>query len=782
MSYRDVAKDYNDAFGFNVIPLVNKIPIMDWSRWHVEEMRFDDIDKLGWHVRVNGLGTISGVNDLRCLDFDNVVDENFVYEFAEALGLGKDYVWIVKSGSGKGFHIWFYCENEDYYLEGIGGEKSYYKFEPRKNKKCDHVELRWKNCQTVLPPSKHPSGNEYKFVNMKSSGIPELEPGKVWIGKLLESIKKLCVIEDSNSDKKTVNSKSGSNNGRKRTLYKYEKKLLDDASDFIKGTIDNYDDWLKLGFALAEIGEAGREYFVRISSDNKKYNDCEESINKKFDGLLKDYRGDITLGTFFEIAKKYGWVKPRKHFWRIDDNKAVIIRAELIELLEEEGFGKIFIGDENIFVRVCNNVATETNNVRIKDFVLDYIDDVINEDWVKRLVKESLIKGARTIFGDATLECMQTLELHFLRDNKETSYFFFDNYFVEVNKGYVNVKGYDLLEGVIWERQKIDRKFVRGNSDCVFKEFLKNICRNESKRLSALKSAIGYLLHNYKNPACTKAIIFVDEKLSENAFGRSGKGLIGGAVSKLRNAVKIDGKNFNFDKSFAFQAVDIDTEIMFFDDVIKKFEFERLFSILTEGLTIEKKNRNSIHIDFEDSPKVLITTNYSVNGSDDSSKDRQFVVEFSDHYNARHKPTDDFGKLFFSEWDNDEFNRFDNFMTGCCQYYLQHGLVEYDYVNLTRKKLIDETSTEFEEFISGIVLGTEHNKKELFKRFQEEYEDYEKLRQNTFTKWTKVYANLYELDVHERKSGRERYFALTKKGERFIAQTESGRSDDELGF
>lgn len=94
----------------------------------------------------------------------------------------------------------------------------------------------------------------------------------------------------------------------------------------------------------------------------------------------------------------------------------------------------------------------------------------------------------------------------------------------------------------------------------------------------------------------------------------------------------------------------------------------------------------------------------------------------------------------------------------------------------------NETTQEFEEFINTIELGREYNKKDLFNRFKEEYENFDKLKQNTFTKWTKVYANLYELDVHERKSGKERYFTLTKKGEKFVPAVDFGQMDGELGF
>ncbi|KUG26670.1 hypothetical protein ASZ90_003492 [hydrocarbon metagenome] len=777
INFREIAKDYNNVFGFNVIPLEDKIPKLNWNIWQTTVMDLSDIDKLGWNVRTNGIGAISGIDGLRCLDFDDVEDVSIVYDFAEKLDLGKGYLWIVKSGSGKGYHIWFYCFDEDDYLEGLGGEKAYYKYKLKVDGLCEHLEVRWKNCQTVLPPSLHPSGGKYEFVNVKDGGLPIDGPKSIWIGKLLEMLKGKCVVETSKvkreiSETKTTNKK----------LRDYDEKLLNDAVKFITGGINNYDDWLRIGFALASLDEDGREYFVKISSGNPKYNDSEADLNKKFDRLLKDYSGEITLGTFFEIAKNYGWEKPKKHFWNFEDGAAKINVNELKELLEEEGFGKIYIGNEPFFIRVNENVISDVTIPQIKDYIYGYVDESRLDQKRKNIVKEKLIRSARTILTESVLTFLNTVEPQFVKDKKDKAYFFFRNGFVEVTKDTIEHKPYSKLNGCIWEKQKIDRKYIESDSHTVFKQFLSNVSGFDETRILALKTAIGYCLHGYRNPAITKAIIFIDEKLSENAFGRSGKGLVAEAVSQIRNLLKIDGKNFRFDKAFAFQSVNLDTEIIFFDDVKKNFHFEKLFSILTGGLTVEKKNRNEFNIPFDEVPKVLIATNYSIQGSDDSSRDRQFVIEFADYYNAKHKPTDDFEKLFFNEWDGTEFAKFDNFMMECCQLYLREGLCEYDYVNLTRKKLIDETEPEFEEFIRELELNKEYSKKDLFKRFQEEYPDFDKLKQHTFTKWTKVYANLYDLDVHERKSGKDRYFALVKKGEEFIPLPDFGQIEGGLGI
>jgi hypothetical protein len=148
-------------------------------------------------------------------------------------------------------------------------------------------------------------------------------------------------------------------------------------------------------------------------------------------------------------------------------------------------------------------------------------------------------------------------------------------------------------------------------------------------------------------------------------------------------------------------------------------------------------------------------------GVDDSTLDRQFVVEFSDYYNKSHCPIDEFGENFFENWDDSKWNPFDNFMLGCVQLFLKNGLLEYDHVNLLQKQLIDSTRPEFVEFIQEIELGKEFEKRELFEEFKKEYPDFESSKQNTFTTWIKKYASLKELKLTERRSGTKKFFSLS---------------------
>ena len=66
---------------------------------------------------------------------------------------------------------------------------------------------------------------------------------------------------------------------------------------------NDYADRLMLGFALAELGEAGRGYFHTVSSHNKKYD--REKCDRKFSECLRT-ASRCGIGYFFNRCKEYG--------------------------------------------------------------------------------------------------------------------------------------------------------------------------------------------------------------------------------------------------------------------------------------------------------------------------------------------------------------------------------------------------------------------------------------------------------------------------------------------
>jgi hypothetical protein len=216
------------------------------------------------------------------------------------------------------------------------------------------------------------------------------------------------------------------------------------------------------------------------------------------------------------------------------------------------------------------------------------------------------------------------------------------------------------------------------------------------------------------------------------------------ALKFVKKVDTIDGKQFDFNKNFAYQTLNADTQVLVFDDVEKSFNFESLFSIITEGITIEKKNKDAIKIPVSRSPKIVITTNYTIGGVGGSFDRRKFEIEFSSYFNATHTPEQEFGGLLFDGWDDNEWNMFYSFMISCLRYYMENGLVKYEHKNLELRKLYKETATEFIEFMDDamLIIGERVNKTDLFNRFITEYKDFNKwLKQKRFKIWLDTYAN-----------------------------------------
>ena len=66
----------------------------------------------------------------------------------------------------------------------------------------------------------------------------------------------------------------------------------------------DYDDWLKVTFACASLGEAARESYHTICSFFPKY--TREECDEKFNNCVRTGRGNMTIATFMQIAKDHG--------------------------------------------------------------------------------------------------------------------------------------------------------------------------------------------------------------------------------------------------------------------------------------------------------------------------------------------------------------------------------------------------------------------------------------------------------------------------------------------
>jgi hypothetical protein len=467
-----------------------------------------------------------------------------------------------------------------------------------------------------------------------------------------------------------------------------------------------------------------------------------------------------------ELRLRYGhWEYHRKSVTARFKLSGISISG-LMELLEANGFFKLE-SNSTAIVQINNSVVSMASIQVIQEFMADRIRSM-SEDGIafefegepitssKRDLNDTYLRQYHLSINEKQLGHLGILPLKILRDNRDTGYVAYKNCVVAATKDGLDCIQYsDLINTCVWSDQISSRQFhqVHDRLECDFIKFLQNISNHNPERYAAIKSAIGYLMHGYSSPSQSPSVIFYDESITDidSPQGGTGKGVAAAAFMQIRQLKKLDGKRFCPNDRFGYQTITPTTQIIWFDDVHRSFDFEALYSSITDGLTIEKKNQAAFVIAPEFSPKFLICSNSILPCEGSSNRRRQFVIEFSDHYSKQlitgcEEPIkSEHGRVFFDReaWDEREWNMFDNFMVSCIQYYLQNGLRPYESINVSSNRLAQVTNEDFYTWVTEKNFEPEvkYETKTLFTEFKDLYygED-AKFSQRTFTNWMKKFA------------------------------------------
>jgi VirE N-terminal domain/Primase C terminal 1 (PriCT-1) len=545
------------------------------------------------------------------------------------------------------------------------------------------------------------------------------------------------------------------------------------AINFIWGELVIYD--ASNPFTESECNTTVKSAYKKAQFGCKYFENVEKLKSLKID--IKSPNKDEVIKKYSISEETYNEIKgdvEHDDFWFFTDDKKPKLKIDSLKFkffLERNGFKKYFPADseEPNFIFIESNKVVDTSTDKIKDFVLTYL--------LQRGEKEvwNYCSTSSKLFSDDYLSMLETIELLMLRDSKDISYIAFNNGIVEVNQGDVKLRDYIDIEGYIWKKQIINREFCF--SECTendYKTFIEKVSGGTSLPIECI---IGYFLSTYKNKMNNKAIILNDEVISENPEGGTGKGLFIQGISQIRRVAILDGKTFDDKKSFPYQTVSPDTQVLVFDDVVKNFSFENKFSLVTEGMTLERKNKDAVKLSVSESPKIAISTNYAIKGEGNSHDRRRFEVEFAQYFGRKKTPFEEFKRQLFDDWNAEDYVKFDNYMIQCLQSYLKLGLVEQTAKNLKMRKFIAETSMEFYEWINNenenFEVNTRHDKSSKFDSFINEYQDYKKwLSRKKFQQWVEKYAHFKGYDFMDGNTNGSRWFMI-KSSEETIKESTS---------
>lgn len=138
---------------------------------------------------------------------------------------------------------------------------------------------------------------------------------------------------------------------------------------------NGYNDWLKVGFALAgAFGESGRSYFHDISSIYSGYDALE--AYKKYDECLRSENGRTDISTLFYLAKQAGVSLPKHKYTPTQATKGHNDKNVTVSLLteeDEEGMPNLPLFPSTVYDNLPSMLQSVVANLNIsqeKDLVL----------------------------------------------------------------------------------------------------------------------------------------------------------------------------------------------------------------------------------------------------------------------------------------------------------------------------------------------------------------------------------------------------------------------------
>lgn len=278
----------------------------------------------------------------------------------------------------------------------------------------------------------------------------------------------------------------------------------------------------------------------------------------------------------------------------------------------------------------------------------------------------------------------------------------------------------------------------------VFEMFINKVISEDYLSNGFIHKVIGYLIHSYIKPPLRRAVILTDEGGDASTpRGGTGKGLFVAAIGKIRNVCRIDLRTQSLKSQFAFSQITQSTRIVFMDEAPASFDFKDVYSMITEGISVEKKYQNSYTITGEYMPKIIIASNAGIKGIATSDARRRVDIKFKNYYNERFTPFDDFRHTFFKDWDDEEWHRFFYFILMCISHWLKN-MHWNDEMSYTDKDIVTNIGSDNKDFFDGIMFA--RNTEYYIEKLLDEYLEYiggnASIKKTTFVSMLKKYLDM----------------------------------------
>ena len=211
---------------------------------------------------------------------------------------------------------------------------------------------------------------------------------------------------------------------------------------------------------------------------------------------------------------------------------------------------------------------------------------------------------------------------------------------------------------------------------------------------------LGYHSAQYKDPG-KPWLTFLQDNLISNvgeASGRSGKSVFSKAPTYVRASFYKGGRTLN-DKNqyqFFYDGLTEFHDYIEIDDMHEFADFGFFYTQVTGKREVNPKNYTPITLDYEDSGKMLISSNYELQNIDSSTVGRLLNCSVSDYYHEKTKfndykesrsPLTKYGRRIYDDFTDEEWLRFYNFVAYCIQLQMRFHKIQPPVGNIEKRQL-----------------------------------------------------------------------------------------------
>ncbi len=201
----------------------------------------------------------------------------------------------------------------------------------------------------------------------------------------------------------------------------------------------------------------------------------------------------------------------------------------------------------------------------------------------------------------------------------------------------------------------------------------------ENQLLANLMFFIGYQCQQFKDPSKPWMGFLQDMKISAigKSSGRSGKSLLSKVIGNVRSVFYVGARKKDaIEDQFVYDGYTKFHNNIEVDDLNEFQDIDTLYTEITGPRRVNNKHLSPETLQYEQSGKMFVSTNFELANTDNSTISRMLFVAVSDYYHESTKyndyretrsPSDKYNRRLFDHFTEEEWVKFYNLIAYCMQ-------------------------------------------------------------------------------------------------------------------